>query len=191
MIAVGVIDILPSCVSSVYFYYDPEYDFLSLGTYASLREIALARELNKTCETLKHYYLGFYIPTCPKMRYKSHMKPSYLLCPESFTWKYLDESLSNEIDSVRYLRLNKDEEDSEKVSEDDLPYVLVLVKNVVMKYRDYRRVRMNSSCLIFCKKYLNILFQVAKKAKEDKKEVLGYASVIGRTLSQKIVLYRC
>lgn len=37
LIAVGVIDILPHCVSSVYFFYDPDYGHLSLGTYASLR----------------------------------------------------------------------------------------------------------------------------------------------------------
>ena len=37
LIAVGVIDILPRCVSSVYFFYDPDYGHLSLGTYASLR----------------------------------------------------------------------------------------------------------------------------------------------------------
>lgn len=37
LIAVGVIDILPRCVSSVYFFYDPEYTSLSLGTYSSLR----------------------------------------------------------------------------------------------------------------------------------------------------------
>jgi len=37
LIAVGVIDILPACVSSVYFFYDPDYSFLSLGTYGSLR----------------------------------------------------------------------------------------------------------------------------------------------------------
>ena len=36
IIAVGVIDILPCCVSSVYFYYDPEYSFLTLGTYSAL-----------------------------------------------------------------------------------------------------------------------------------------------------------
>jgi arginyl-tRNA---protein transferase len=170
LIAVGVIDILPECVSSVYFYYDPEYDFLSLGTYASLREIALARELNQTCSTLKNYYLGFYIPTCPKMRYKSHMKPSYLLCPESYTWNYLDEKLSNEVDKVRYLRLNEKEEDRDKFKDEDLPYVRVLFKNTVMKYRDYRR--------------------VAKKAKNDTEEVTGYAKIVGRTLSHRIVLYR-
>ena len=37
IIGVGVIDILPRCVSSVYFYYDPDYAFLTLGTYSALR----------------------------------------------------------------------------------------------------------------------------------------------------------
>ncbi len=37
IIAVGVIDILDKCVSSVYFFYDPFYSFLNLGTYSALR----------------------------------------------------------------------------------------------------------------------------------------------------------
>ena len=37
IIMVGVIDILPHCISSVYLYYDPEYFFLTLGTYSALR----------------------------------------------------------------------------------------------------------------------------------------------------------
>ena len=37
IIAVGVIDILPHCLSSAYFYYDPDYAFLNLGTYSALR----------------------------------------------------------------------------------------------------------------------------------------------------------
>jgi arginine-tRNA-protein transferase len=34
LIAVGVIDILPICLSSVYLFYDPDYAFLSLGIYS-------------------------------------------------------------------------------------------------------------------------------------------------------------
>ena len=37
IIAVGVVDILDSCVSSVYFFYDPAFQFLNLGTYSALR----------------------------------------------------------------------------------------------------------------------------------------------------------
>ena len=37
LIAVGVIDILPNALSSVYAYYDPDMPHLSLGTYTALR----------------------------------------------------------------------------------------------------------------------------------------------------------
>ena len=37
IICVGVLDILPSLVSSKYLYYDPDYEFLNLGKYSALR----------------------------------------------------------------------------------------------------------------------------------------------------------
>ena len=36
---VGVLDYTTSCVSSVYLYYDPKWEFLSLGKLAALKEI--------------------------------------------------------------------------------------------------------------------------------------------------------
>ncbi|KAI8038522.1 hypothetical protein M5D96_008422 [Drosophila gunungcola] len=86
LIAVGVIDILPACVSSVYFFYDPDYSFLSLGTYGSLREIDLVQSIAENVPALKYYYMGFYIHSCPKMRYKGKLSASYLLCPETYEW---------------------------------------------------------------------------------------------------------
>ncbi|XP_076831774.1 arginyl-tRNA--protein transferase 1 isoform X2 [Brachyhypopomus gauderio] len=70
LVAVGVIDILPNSVSSVYLYYHPDFATLSLGTYSALREIAFTRQLQKQSPQLAYYYLGFYIHSCPKMRYK-------------------------------------------------------------------------------------------------------------------------
>lgn len=37
LVGVGVIDILFNCVSSVYFFYDPDFQFLNMGTYSALR----------------------------------------------------------------------------------------------------------------------------------------------------------
>lgn len=91
LIAVGVIDILPRCLSSKYTFYDPDYDFLCLGTYTALREIAFVRELAKERPELHYYYMGYYIDSCPKMRYKSRFQPSELLCDRSFTWVPFDE----------------------------------------------------------------------------------------------------
>ncbi|XP_056327401.1 arginyl-tRNA--protein transferase 1 [Danio aesculapii] len=70
IVAVGVLDILPSCVSSVYLYYHPDFASLSLGTYSALREIAFTRQLQQQSPKLAYYYLGFYVHSCPKMRYK-------------------------------------------------------------------------------------------------------------------------
>ncbi|CAG9537027.1 unnamed protein product [Cercopithifilaria johnstoni] len=86
LIAVGVVDILPRCLSAKYLYYDPDYEFLTLGTYTALREIAFTQELAKERQQLHYYYMGFYIHSCQKMRYKQHFHPSDLLCDRSFTW---------------------------------------------------------------------------------------------------------
>ncbi|VDM96759.1 unnamed protein product [Thelazia callipaeda] len=93
LIAVGVLDILPRCLSAKYFYYDPDYEFLSLGTYSALREIAFTQELSKDRPQLRYYYMGFYIHSCRKMRYKGHFHPSDLLCDRSFTWVPLEKCL--------------------------------------------------------------------------------------------------
>eukprot|EP00127_Corallochytrium_limacisporum_P005125 Clim_evm31s199 gene=Clim_evmTU31s199 len=92
LIALAILDILPRCVSSVYFIYDPDYGQLSLGTFSALQEIHLTRTLRQTYAPLKFYYLGYYIHSCPKMRYKGQYKPSELLCPATYQWMYLHEA---------------------------------------------------------------------------------------------------
>ncbi|KAG0302833.1 Arginyl-tRNA--protein transferase 1 [Dissophora globulifera] len=88
LIAVSVLDILPECISAVYFYYDPDYSVLSLGKYSAQREIAMVQTLNEHpgYEKLQYYYMGFYIFSCPKMTYKGHFYPSYLLDPVTCNW---------------------------------------------------------------------------------------------------------
>ncbi|KAJ3272171.1 Arginyl-tRNA--protein transferase 1 [Terramyces sp. JEL0728] len=90
LIAIGVIDILPCCVSSVYFLYDPYYSSLSLGTFSAFKEISTTLELYRENPSIHHYYLGYYIHSCPKMRYKAQYKPSQLLCPLTFDWVRAD-----------------------------------------------------------------------------------------------------
>lgn len=86
LIAVGVIDILPRCVSSVYFMYDTDYSSLSLGVFSAMQEINFSIRLHKYLENLKYYYLGFYIHSCPKMTYKAQYSPSDLLDPDLYYW---------------------------------------------------------------------------------------------------------
>ncbi|KAH9076977.1 arginine-tRNA-protein transferase [Lactarius deliciosus] len=102
LVAVGVIDILPSCVSSVYFMWEKEYEKLSLGKLSALREILLAKEFHDAgVPQLKHLYMGYYIYTCQKMKYKGEYSPSFLADPEDFTWHPLP-ACQKELDRFRY-----------------------------------------------------------------------------------------
>ncbi|KAI5119896.1 hypothetical protein M0805_003700 [Coniferiporia weirii] len=94
LIAMAVLDILPGCVSSVYFVYNSEWEKFSLGKLSALREAALAREMHEYgAKELKHLYMGYYIHSCQKMKYKGEYSPSFLLDPEEYTWYPLKECL--------------------------------------------------------------------------------------------------
>ncbi|XP_047316079.1 arginyl-tRNA--protein transferase 2-like [Impatiens glandulifera] len=86
LVAVGVIDILPKCLSSKYLFWDPDLAFLSLGKYSALQEISWVKTNHLFCHSLEYYYLGYYIHSCSKMRYKASYSPSELLCPLRYEW---------------------------------------------------------------------------------------------------------
>ncbi|XP_077540280.1 arginyltransferase 1 isoform X4 [Haemaphysalis longicornis] len=167
LIAVGVLDVLPTCLSSVYLYYDPDYSFLSLGTYASLREIAYTRELRKLCPSIKDYCMGFYIHTCPKMRYKGNYSPSRLLCPETYTWHPI-EKCRPLLDVNKYSRFEEDPQKGDENAVRNLDEVFVLFNRTVIPYRRYRRI----------------------KGDDDRAEVKEFASLVGRSNLKKLFLYR-
>ncbi|XP_057483579.1 arginyl-tRNA--protein transferase 2-like [Actinidia eriantha] len=86
LVAVGVVDILPKCLSSKYLFWDPDLAFLSLGKYSALQEIGWVKENQHKSPSLEYYYLGYYIHSCSKMRYKAAYRPSELLCPLRYQW---------------------------------------------------------------------------------------------------------
>lgn len=70
LIGVDLIDILEDGISSIYFYYDPDYAQYSLGRLSMYNQITLAKNSQK-----KWIYLGYYVKDCPSLSYKSHYKP--------------------------------------------------------------------------------------------------------------------
>ncbi|MBU1626413.1 arginyltransferase [bacterium] len=70
LIAVDLIDILPNGISSIYFYYDPEYTYLSPGKYSMLRQIKYAQ-----ANHLDWIYMGYYVKECQSLAYKGDYKP--------------------------------------------------------------------------------------------------------------------
>ncbi|KAM9808454.1 arginyl-tRNA--protein transferase 1 isoform X2 [Syngnathus typhle] len=168
IVAVGVIDILPTCVSSVYLYYHPDFAFLSLGSYSALREIAFTRQLQKQSAKLSHYYLGFYIHSCPKMRYKGQYRPADLLCPETYVWVTIEKCLSL-LENSRYARFNTNPDEGDARVLKDVGRALVLHRRTVMPYIVYAR---------------------KQKGSNDEPEVREYASLVGQNCAERILLYR-
>jgi arginine-tRNA-protein transferase len=81
LIGVGLCDICPQSISSVYFYFDPEESRRGLGTFSSLHEVDFARKHN-----IPFYYLGYFIRGCGAMNYKAQFRPCELLHPDG-VWR--------------------------------------------------------------------------------------------------------
>jgi arginyl-tRNA--protein-N-Asp/Glu arginylyltransferase len=84
LVGLGLVDVLPNVISSVYFYFDPGEQRRSLGTFSALKEIELARESGRN-----FLYLGYYITDCREMNYKARFQPCELLHPDG-EWRPFD-----------------------------------------------------------------------------------------------------
>jgi len=70
LLAVGVVDVLETGLSSVYTFFAPEASSRSLGVYAVLRTLARCQR-----EARPWLYLGYWIEACAKMSYKRDYLP--------------------------------------------------------------------------------------------------------------------
>ena len=66
LIAVALTDVFDDGLSMVYSFYDPDLESMSLGTYAILDHVEIARAAG-----LPYVYLGYWVPGSRKMGYKS------------------------------------------------------------------------------------------------------------------------
>lgn len=73
---VGIIDVLPDALSSVYFFFDPDFSSFSPGTFSMLLELDLCRQMG-----LRFYYPGYFIADCPAMNYKGEFGPAEIAVP--------------------------------------------------------------------------------------------------------------
>jgi len=95
------------CLSSKYFFWDPDHAWLSLGRYGALREISWVADQHAAgAADLRYYYLGYYIHTCPKMAYKAEYSPSELLCPKRQVWVRISDTVRQALDRARYVVLS-------------------------------------------------------------------------------------
>lgn len=74
LLGIAVTDFCATGLSAVYTFFEPGEEARSLGTFAILSQLRLARE-----HALPHLYLGFWIEGHPKMHYKSRFRPLEVL----------------------------------------------------------------------------------------------------------------
>ncbi|KAK4190016.1 putative Arginyl-tRNA--protein transferase [Podospora australis] len=121
LVAVGVLDLLPDCVSAVYFLYHESIHSLNPGKLGALREIALAREAG-----YRWWYSGYYVHNCAKMRYKIDYRPQYVLDPETLQWDLVNKDVLALFDKYPYVSLSRERKrlsngDHELDEEDNKP----------------------------------------------------------------------
>lgn len=80
-----ITDITPGVVSGVYHYHDPDLSDRSLGTFAILQTLELARRLKKPW-----VYFGYYVKDCPSLSYKSRFRPCELLGADRIWRPFID-----------------------------------------------------------------------------------------------------
>lgn len=56
--AVGVVDVLPQYLSSVYLFWDPDLPHLALGKLSALWEIRWVQQAAALCPRLQYYCMG-------------------------------------------------------------------------------------------------------------------------------------
>lgn len=70
LVAVSITDAGADSLSAVYCYFDPDFDRLSLGTFAILQQIECARQ-----QGFRWLYLGMMVANNAHLRYKIHYRP--------------------------------------------------------------------------------------------------------------------
>lgn len=70
LLAIAVVDRLEDSLSAIYTFFDPDCGRRSLGVFAVLSLISMARDLH-----LPYLYLGYWIKQCQKMSYKTDYQP--------------------------------------------------------------------------------------------------------------------
>ena len=86
LVGVGIVDLTPEVLSSLYFFFAPEESKRSLGIFSMLREIELVSRTGR-----RFYHPGYYIAGCAAMEYKSRLRPCEILQADG-RWVPFEES---------------------------------------------------------------------------------------------------
>lgn len=113
LIAMSVLDLLPHAVSAVYFIYHSDFEKWSVGKLSALREAALAIE-----GEYELLYMGYYIHSCKKMRYKGDYKTQHVLDYDTLQWDPLDDEMRQLMDKRKWVSMSRERRIKAELQED-------------------------------------------------------------------------
>lgn len=144
--------------------------YLNLLSY--FREIEFTRHLHSLCPQIQYYYMGYYVHSCRKMRYKGNFNPSDLLCPETYKWFPLVDCIPK-LEASPYSRLDPDIDslDENCPNESDINFIPMWVNGAVMLYKAYKK-------------------HVAKKNGKRVNDIIEYSRLVGTKTSKSLILIR-
>lgn len=84
--------------------------------------------------------MGFYIHSCPKMRYKGKLSPSFLLCPETYNWVSIEKCIEK-LEVTKYAKfVNADGVIDENLCSDrDIDEIKLLLNRRLTIFKQYKR----------------------------------------------------
>ncbi len=74
LVGVGLVDMTPHVMSSIYFFFCPQLREEGFGTWSILQELQNGRTSGR-----QYLYLGYYIRECSSMNYKNRFRPCEIL----------------------------------------------------------------------------------------------------------------
>ena len=132
--------------------------------------------MQQTDPALKYYYLGYYVHSCPKMRYKGQYQGSDLLCPETHTWHPI-ERVRSMLDVDKYNRFCSDIHTVDE-GRGAPEMCRILLQGMQMSWEDFKRFRSLASA------------KGKKNRKDPDADVFEYATLVGVDCCRRMLLVR-
>jgi arginyl-tRNA--protein-N-Asp/Glu arginylyltransferase len=82
LIGVGYVDVVPTGLSAIYYFHDPDYRDWGLGTWNVINVIQQAQQ-----RAMPYAYLGYFVSGCRSLEYKARFTPYEAHDPTSGTWR--------------------------------------------------------------------------------------------------------
>jgi arginine-tRNA-protein transferase len=196
LVAVGVLDLLPDAISSVYFMYTQSFNQWNPGKLGALREIALCKE-----GKYKYYMMGYYIHGCQKMKYKAKYRPQQVLDSWTYDWGLLDkeerglaeseeEKGSRELDEqreqARQEKLEKPFDEDASLFTRDMPGILT--KSGLLEHVDLDNINLRLSQLgIVAKTSDLVIWEDESQAIDDGSSIKGAIAELAAAVGADLI----